>query len=107
LCHKNAPDALSKHVDDEDKGTIAIRDSAYETRAIFINESGLHSRTYLVWTERGRRFVHRLCKTEEVMIPFELDENYGQKEVTWKFTCSRINVLTFWWAMSIDIIYIL
>ena len=43
LGYKNAPDAISKHVDDEDKGTIAIRDSAFETRAVIINESGLYS----------------------------------------------------------------
>ena len=43
LGYKNAPDAISKHVDEEDKGTIAIRDSAFETRAIIINESGLYS----------------------------------------------------------------
>ena len=30
---------LNKHVDAEDKGTGAIRDSAYETRAIVINEN--------------------------------------------------------------------
>jgi prophage antirepressor-like protein len=43
LGYKNAPDAISKHVDDEDRGTIAIRDSAFETRAVIINESGLYS----------------------------------------------------------------
>ena len=30
----------------------------------------LRTRTYLVWTERGRRFIHRMCRTEEAMIPF-------------------------------------
>ena len=30
----------------------------------------LHTRTYLVWTERGRRFIHRICRTEEATIPF-------------------------------------
>ena len=42
LGYSNTRDALSKHVDDEDKGTVAIRDTAFETRAI-INESGLYS----------------------------------------------------------------
>ena len=32
----------------------------------------LHTHTYLVWTERGRRMIHRLCHTEEIMIPFLL-----------------------------------
>ena len=31
-------------------------------------EGGLHTRTYLVWTEEGRRFVHRICRDEEVVI---------------------------------------
>ena len=43
LGYNNTRDALRKHVDDEDKGTVAIRDTAYETRAIVINESGLYS----------------------------------------------------------------
>ena len=43
LGYSNTRDALSKHVDDEDKGTVAIRDTAFETRALIINESGLYS----------------------------------------------------------------
>ena len=43
LGHSNTRDALSKHVDAEDKGTVAIRDTAYETRVTLINESGLYS----------------------------------------------------------------
>ena len=118
LGYKNTADAIIKHVDKEDRSTIAIRDSAYETRAVVINESGLyslvlsskleqrkvmykqsgqwmlyadyarkgyaksrttmrrdiegdlHTYTRLVWTEEGRRFIHRLCHDEEVMITF-------------------------------------
>ena len=33
LGYSNSRDALRKHVDAEDKGTVAIRDTAYETRA--------------------------------------------------------------------------
>ena len=43
LGYKNTADAIIKHVDKEDRSTIAIRDSAYETRAVVINESGLYS----------------------------------------------------------------
>ena len=43
LGYNNTRDALSKHVDAEDKGTVAIRDTAYVTRAIIINESGLYA----------------------------------------------------------------
>ena len=35
-------------------------------------EGELHTRTYLVWTEEGRRFIHRICRDEEVMKPFLL-----------------------------------
>ena len=31
-------------------------------------EGDVHTRVYLVWTEEGRRFIHRLCSDEEVMI---------------------------------------
>ncbi len=43
LGYSNTRDALNKHVDAEDKGTVAFRDTAYETRAVVINESGLYS----------------------------------------------------------------
>ena len=43
LGYKNTPKAIQQHVDEEDKGTLPIRESAYETRAIVINESGLYS----------------------------------------------------------------
>ena len=43
LGYSNTRDALSKHVDHEDKGTVAICDTAYETRAVVINESGLYA----------------------------------------------------------------
>ena len=43
LGYSNTRDALSKHVDAEDKGTVAIRDTAYETRVTVINESGLYA----------------------------------------------------------------
>ena len=43
LGYSNTRDALRKHVESEDKGTVAIRDTAYETRVTLINESGLYS----------------------------------------------------------------
>ena len=43
LGYKNTSKAIQQHVDDEDKSTLPIRESAYETRAIVINESGLYS----------------------------------------------------------------
>ena len=41
----NGRDAVRRHVEDEDKTTVAICDtgSNYKTNAVFINESGLYS----------------------------------------------------------------
>ena len=43
LGYSNTSKAVQQHVDEEDKGTLPIRESAYETRAVFINESGLYA----------------------------------------------------------------
>ena len=43
LGYSNTSKAIQQHVDHEDKGTVAIRDTAYETRAVVINESGLYA----------------------------------------------------------------
>ncbi len=45
LGYNNTRDALAKHVDKDDKTTVAIRDtgSAYKSQAVMINESGLYS----------------------------------------------------------------
>ena len=56
LGYSNTRDALNKHVDDEDKGTVAIRDTAYETRAVIINESGLYSLILSSKLEQARQF---------------------------------------------------
>ena len=56
LGYSNTRDALNKHVDQEDKGTVAIRDTAYETRAIVINESGLYSLILSSKLEQARVF---------------------------------------------------
>lgn len=43
LGYSNTPKAVQKYVDKEDKSTLPIREAAYETRAIIINESGLYA----------------------------------------------------------------
>jgi prophage antirepressor-like protein len=45
LGYKNTRDALLKHVDSEDKTTVAFRvsNTNYVSRAVFINESGVFS----------------------------------------------------------------
>ena len=56
LGYKNTADAINKHVDKEDRSTIAIRDSAYETRAVVINESGLYSLILSSKLEQAKAF---------------------------------------------------
>ena len=45
LGYRNTRDALFRHVDDEDKTTVAIRDtgSNYKSQTVVINESGLYA----------------------------------------------------------------
>ena len=43
LGYSNTSKAIQQHVDHENKGTLPIRDTAYETRAVVINESGLYA----------------------------------------------------------------
>ena len=45
LGYSNTRDAMRKHVDEEDKTTVAIRDtgSNYKSMAVLINESGLYA----------------------------------------------------------------
>ena len=50
------------------------------THSHYDSEGELHTRTYLVWTERGRKFIHRVCKTEEIVIPFLLGVDVNIEE---------------------------
>ena len=50
------------------------------THSYYDAEGEMHTRTYLVWTERGRKMIHRMCKTEEIMIPFLLSVEISEEE---------------------------
>ena len=65
LGYSNTRDALSKHVDAEDKGTVAIRDTAYETRVTLINESGLYALILSSKLPQAKAFKHWV--TSEVL----------------------------------------
>ena len=60
LGYGNGRDAVRKHVDGEDKTTVAICDtgSNYKTNAVFINESGLYALILSSKLESARRFKH-------------------------------------------------
>lgn len=60
LGYKNTRDALSKHVDDEDKNTVAIYDGIGNPNKVIINESGLYSlvlRSKLPEAKKFKRWV--------------------------------------------------
>jgi len=49
------------------------------THSYYDAEGEMHTRTYLVWTERGRKMIHCMCRTEEIMIPFLLSVNIDEE----------------------------
>ena len=67
LGYSNPQKAIRDHVDDEDKTTVAIRDtgSNYKSQAIFINESGLYSLVLSSKLPQARVFKHWV--TSEVL----------------------------------------
>ena len=67
LGYSNGRDAVRKHVEGEDKTTVAICDtgSNYKTQAIFINESGVYALILGSKLESARRFKHWV--TSEVL----------------------------------------
>ena len=56
LGYKNAPDAISKHVDDEDKLESQIAISGQNRKTIIINESGLYSLILASKLEQAKAF---------------------------------------------------
>ncbi|MGN0594789.1 MAG: phage antirepressor [Hominimerdicola sp.] len=65
LGYKNTADALKKHVDDDDKNTIAIRDGKGNPNQIVINESGLYSLILSSKLPTAKKFKHWV--TSEVL----------------------------------------
>ena len=60
LGYKNTRDALTKHVDDEDKADVAIHDGRQNRNMVVINESGLYSlalRSKLPEAKKFKRWV--------------------------------------------------
>ncbi|MBR6843273.1 MAG: phage antirepressor KilAC domain-containing protein [Prevotella sp.] len=42
------------------------------THSYYDGEGCMHTSVYLVWTEEGRKFIHRLLSDEEIIVPFIL-----------------------------------
>ena len=65
LGYSNPRDALSKHVDDEDKATVAIHDGSQNRNLTTINESGLYSLILSSKLPKAKEFKHWV--TSEVL----------------------------------------
>lgn len=81
LGYKNQNDALSKHVDGEDKDTIAIRDSIGRNRNTpIINESGLYSLVLSSKLPSAKKFKRWV--TSEVLPALRKTGQYQVKELS-------------------------
>lgn len=81
LGYKNQNDALSKHVDVEDKDTIAIRDSISRNRNTpIINESGLYSLVLSSKLPSAKKFKRWV--TSEVLPALRKTGQYQVKELS-------------------------
>lgn len=58
LGYSNTRDALSKHVDDEDKNTVAIRDGKGNPNQTVINESGVYALIFGSKLPNAKKFKH-------------------------------------------------
>lgn len=56
LGYSNPRDALARHVDDEDKATVAIHDGSQNRDMTIINESGVYSLIFSSRLEKAREF---------------------------------------------------
>lgn len=65
LGYSNTRDALSKHVENEDKNTVAIRDGKGNPNQTVINESGVYSLVFGSKLESAKEFKHWV--THEVL----------------------------------------
>ena len=96
LGYKNPSNALQVHVDEEDKTSylIQVSGSNYKANTLMINESVLYAlvlssklpqaKVFKHWVTSEvlpqiRKMIHRICKTEEIMIPFILNVEISEE----------------------------
>ena len=87
LGYKNTSKAIQQHVDDEDKSTLPIRESAYETRAIVINESGLYSLILSSKLEQAKMFKRWV--TSEVLPAIRKTGHYDMTSTELKLLAGK------------------
>ena len=75
LGYSNTRDALAKHVDEEDKNTVAIHDGIVNPNKTVINESGLYSLIFSSKLSTAKKFKHWV--TSEVLPSIRKTGSYG------------------------------
>ena len=76
LGYSNTRDALAKHVDDEDKATVAIRDGSQNRNVTVINESGVYALIFGSKLPYAKKFKHWV--THEVLPEIRKTGAYGE-----------------------------
>lgn len=78
LGYSNTRDALAKHVDDEDKATVAIHDGSQKRNQTVINESGLYSLIIGSKLPEAKNFKHWV--TSEVLPSIRKTGKYSARK---------------------------
>ena len=76
LGYSNTRDALAKHVDDEDKATVAIHDGSQNRNVTVINESGVYALIFGSKLPDAKKFKHWV--THEVLPEIRKTGTYGE-----------------------------
>lgn len=76
LGYKNTRDAIAKHVNDEDKNTVAIHDGIGNPNKVVINESGVYALIFGSKLEQAKKFKHWV--TSEVLPTIRRQGGYGE-----------------------------
>ena len=80
LGFKNTRDALSKHVDDEDKSSVAIHDGRQNRNMAIVNESGFYSLVLSIKLPSAKKFKRWV--TSEVLPQIRQTGGYNSKELS-------------------------
>ncbi|MBC5678232.1 Bro-N domain-containing protein [Anaerostipes sp. NSJ-7] len=80
LGYSNTRDALSKHVDGDDKADVAFHDGSQRRNMVAINESGLYALIFGSKLETAKKFKHWV--TSEVLSSLRKTGSYTIKETT-------------------------
>ena len=88
LGYSNTRDALAKHVDNEDKATVAIHDGSQNRNQTVINESGLYSLILSSKLQSAKEFKHWV--TAEVLPSIRKTGKYSARKEPSESTQARL-----------------